>query len=164
MSWIIQYGNYPLQESWDLTVIFPEEPKPSGLFLTNENYPMFESYKPDSVPENPKPNGLFITDVNYPMFESWKLSNMPGTPLPEGVFVTQKDYPKFITWELSTLGAFNRTPVELVKTSSTLKTVERYSFKDTPLSTVSLPQFCTYYKTSFPEGCDVQGGNLINNS
>ena len=31
---------------------------------------------------------------------------------------------------------------------------------DTELTEVTLPENCTYYKTSFPEGCKIKGGKL----
>lgn len=162
MSWIISDTNYPMQESWDLTITFPSEPLFRGLFFTLEDYPMFESYKPDKVPTEPNPVGIFVTDEDYPKFPSWELSSVPKNPLPEGIFVTRNDYPKFITWELPTLGAFNGASVETCKIPSTLETVGRYSFKDTSLVNISLPEYCTYYVTSFPKTCFVQGGTLIN--
>lgn len=161
MSWIVPDNSYPIQESWDINYVVPNEPLPNGIFYVDNDYPMFDTFQKDIVPTTPVPAGLFYVDNYYPMFHHWELSHIPDSPLPVGVFVTEHKYPKFLDWELSTLGAFNASSVELIETPRSLRTIGKYSFKDTPLPTITLPTSCTYYVTSFPEGCVVQGGTLI---
>ena len=51
-------------------------------------------------------------------------------------------------------GAFNKCPnlVE-VKIPETVKSIGRYSFRETNLKSVKIASDCTYYDTSFPNGC-----------
>ena len=56
-------------------------------------------------------------------------------------------------------GLANLTYVEF---PSTLQSIGRYSFRDTGLTEVTLPAECTYYSTTFPIGCLIHGGHVIN--
>ena len=47
---------------------------------------------------------------------------------------------------------------------STLQSIGRYSFRDTGLTEVTLPAECTYYSTTFPIGCLIHGGHVINSN
>ena len=59
-------------------------------------------------------------------------------------------------------GAFARTKyLEEVKLPSTLTSIGRYAFADSGLKKVTLPHDCAYYLTSFPEDCEVTGGQPI---
>lgn len=63
--------------------------------------------------------------------------------------------------EMEEMGAFKGcTSLSSVKFPSTLNSIGMYSFADTALTEVTLPENCTYYKTSFPEGCKIKGGKL----
>ena len=59
-------------------------------------------------------------------------------------------------------GAFNKNPnLHDINFPSTVVYIGPYAFNDTGLSVVELPDECGYYATSFPEGCTVVGGHLI---
>lgn len=64
---------------------------------------------------------------------------------------------------VDTQGAFSgvETLTE-VYIPETVQRIGRYSFYGTSLTEVELPEECTYYSTSFPPGCNVIGGRLIN--
>lgn len=64
---------------------------------------------------------------------------------------------------IDTQGAFSgvETLTE-VYIPETVRRIGRYSFYGTSLTEVELPDECTYYSTSFPPGCIVHGGQLIN--
>lgn len=63
--------------------------------------------------------------------------------------------------EMHMLGAFcHATNLNSVTIPSTVQSIGRYSFTHTVLTAVTLPDACTYYSTSFPEGCTVTGGIL----
>ena len=54
------------------------------------------------------------------------------------------------------LGAFaNAEGLNTVLISQGLETIGEFSFRGTALESITLPQGCTYYDTSFPDGCVV---------
>lgn len=101
-----------------------------------------EDWAPFPEPMNyltpPYPATMWYLDENN------KLMNiLLGGPLPNGAFANNP----------------NLTEVVL---PSTLSSIGRESFAWTGLSSVTIPNNqCTYYSTSFPEGCVVTGGHLI---
>lgn len=61
------------------------------------------------------------------------------------------------------LGGFNNNPnLEKVVIPSSVMSIGRLSFNNTNLTEVTLSDECTYYGSSFPPGCNVIGGQLIN--
>lgn len=59
-------------------------------------------------------------------------------------------------------GAFSNNPsLYEVKIPSTVEFIGRRAFHNTGLVKVTLPRNCTYYSTSFPSRCTVEGGRLI---
>lgn len=68
-------------------------------------------------------------------------------------------------WEpyVKKMGAFARTEhLREVSLPSTLTSIGRYSFADSGIREVNIPnRECTYYSTSFPPECKVTGGRLI---
>lgn len=58
-------------------------------------------------------------------------------------------------------GAFYKSTISEVVIPSSVKSIGAYSFSETNLTEVTLADDCTYYSTSFPPGCVVNGGTLI---
>lgn len=64
---------------------------------------------------------------------------------------------------INDLGAFSGVETLMeVRIPETVRSIGRYSFHGTSLTEVELPENCTYYSTSFPPGCVIHGGQLIN--
>lgn len=85
------------------------------------------------------------------------------SPMPYS-FYTQSagNYPSFSVPDILITGAFcYAAKLSSVVIPSTVKSIGKYSFTYTALTSVVLPDNCTYYATSFPEGCAVTGGVLI---
>lgn len=99
-------------------------------------------------------------------------------------WLTNRGLPKFLSWAqpcdkwyrengvlknrrlpdilINDLGAFSGcTNLTRVDIPEGVETIGRYSFYQTALTEVTLPDNCTYYATSFPEDCVVTGGVLI---
>ena len=86
-------------------------------------------------------------DISDAPVSMWRISN---------------DIPYKVSFpEMVEMGAFKGcTSLSSVKFPSTLNSIGMYSFANTALTEVTLPPNCTYYKTSFPEGCKIKGGKL----
>lgn len=64
--------------------------------------------------------------------------------------------------DIEELGAFcHASGLTKVSIPTTCKRIGEFAFRFTSLKSVKLPEDCEYYPTSFPEGCDVSGGILI---
>jgi hypothetical protein len=56
--------------------------------------------------------------------------------------------------EVPLLGAFaNAVNLKTVRIPETVKTIGRYAFRNTQLTSVTIASDCEYYDTSFPDGC-----------
>lgn len=99
-------------------------------YPTNDQFPEL----PTVAMAKPYPKALFRTDLQvnngYPFNEL-----MPEDPQ---------------------LGAFaNSTNLKTVRIPETVKTIGRYAFRNTQLTSVTIASDCEYYPTSFPDGCVV---------
>lgn len=101
----------------------------------------------------------WITNRGLPKFLSWSQPYPYGKWYREnGVFKTRGMPDPLI----NDLGAFSGcTNLTRVDIPETVETIGRYSFYQTALTEVTLPDNCTYYATSFPEDCVVTGGQLL---
>lgn len=62
------------------------------------------------------------------------------------------------------VGAFtNCSTLNTITIPNTVTSLGKYAFNSSTLSQVTLPTNCTYYDTTFPKGCIITGGKLINN-
>lgn len=137
MAWIINDGEYPTQEIWDEDLTYPVIPYPNGFFTTDNGYPEITSLTPiEDVPVIPMPNGVFL--------------------------IVGNSYPKYYLGnEKLFFGAFNNTRISNIKVEH-CTSIGRYAFRNTNITSITLPANCTYYSTSFPLNCVVTGGQLIN--
>ena len=101
--------------------------------LTNENLTAPIGWQP------PYPAGMWVLDDN---------DILTNSMLPEVLVDTQ--------------GAFAGVEsLTYIQIPETVKSIGRYSFRDTGLTEVTLAEDCTYYATSFPSTCTVIGGQII---
>lgn len=136
MAWIVIDGSYPTQSIWEGSLTYPMIPYPSGVFNSFDDYPEFSFWRP--------------------------INEIPTHPFPSGIFTIYNDYPKYYFGrEELFFGAFNSSPLKEIKGGNNLESIGKYSFRNTELTAVTLPQDCTYYNTSFPEDCTVTGGTII---
>lgn len=116
--------------------------------------------------QTPYPNGIWYVDNH-------KLCN---SELPSKLSYAEP-YP-FSMWYLNTevghlhdsaipfpiiVDAFrNCTNLKNIKVSTSVKSIGKLSFENTAVTSVKLAGDCTYYSTTFPQDCVVEGGQIIN--
>lgn len=112
----------------------PTAPLPYWWETNEEGLPTHSYFPatPSNPMEEPWPYALWRTDpqINsgYPYHEL-----LPEVPL---------------------LGAFaNAVNLKTVRIPETVKTIGRYAFRNTQLTSVTIASDCEYYDTSFPDGC-----------
>lgn len=117
--------------------------------------------------KSPEPRTLFRQSVgDFPrVFNAPKTQGM-SPPTPYAFFIQKEGvnngFPYLNYPDCYDLGAFtNATSLVSVSFPSTLVSIGKFSFSNTALTEVTLPEKCTYYSTSFPKNCIVKGGNLI---
>lgn len=87
-------------------------------------------------------------------------------PLPYGLFrMNDGDksiYHKLMPEMADYIGAFEGcSSLIRIKTPNSLQKLGKKAFKDAGIRKIKLPQNCTYYNTTFPEDCNVTGGQII---
>lgn len=107
---------------------------PNAWYMSEEGYPKYSLFPelPTSAMTKPYPKALWRTapqiSSGYPFHEL-----LPEVPL---------------------LGAFaNASELKTVRIPETVKTIGRYAFRNTQLTSVTIASDCEYYDTSFPDGC-----------
>lgn len=120
-------------------------------------------------------SGVFSSPYDGTLTMRLGIQNRSGTPV-SGTFTIDNMTMEFVSaWDivngklintmmpaLYPLGAFCYAySLAAVSIPSTVKKIGRYSFTYTNLTSVELADDCTYYSTSFPEGCIVTGGILL---
>lgn len=102
-------------------------------------------------------NNLIINAIPAPI--DWQ------PPYPAGMWVLDDDIltnsmlPEVL---VDTQGAFaGVVSLTYIQIPESVKSIGRYSFRDTGLTEVTLAEDCTYYATSFPSTCTVIGGQII---
>ena len=135
MAWAIN-DSYPYQDTLgDLIPIF-SEPYPIGFFQQNDS----------------------IND-GYPYVMTNKsLIKVLKEPLPTGFFtISEGEYPKFAGLNLLDTGAFCRASnLEKIVIPESVKYIGETAFRYTKIKEVTISKDCTYYPTSFPEGCKIK--------
>lgn len=137
----IQYVRAVIQNS-DNTAISPADVASVTLvaivenawYMSEDGYPKYSLFPelPTSAMRKPYPKALWRIDSlinnSYPYHEL-----LPEVPL---------------------LGAFaNAVNLKTVRIPETVKTIGRYAFRNTQLTSVTIASDCEYYDTSFPDGC-----------
>lgn len=116
-----------------------ESPYPAGIWYLQENGKLHCGGMPDTL----------YWSKPYP-FSMWYMNEEMGHLHNSGIPVP------------IIVDAFrNCTNLQRVKISETVKSIGKLSFENTALTEVTLANDCTYYATTFPEGCTVTGGQII---
>lgn len=148
-------------------VTYDEEHRNTGSFYINDSGRITADAIPEPVDwQTPYPNGIWYIDNH-------KLCN---SALPSKLSYTEP-YP-FSMWYLNTevghlhdsaipfpiiVDAFrNCTNLKNIKVSTSVKSIGKLSFENTAVTSVKLANDCTYYSTTFPQDCVVEGGQIIN--
>ena len=135
-------------------------------FHTNNNYPQMTSWNLLEFDTPPLPVNDIATTANgnYPMLPYWNIVPIPQKPYPYPVFVTEDNYPDMPEWDLPLIGACaSAKELQIVSIANSVKSIGYNSFRKTQLTKATLADDCTYYSVSFPDGCRVTGGEIINN-
>lgn len=89
-------------------------------------------------------------DINR-VYTTWKIYN-----------TVAEGYPSPGTIDPIKIGAFAYlTNLTSITIPSSVKSIGRYAFYKTGLQSVTLANDCTYYSTSFPPECDINGGQKL---
>lgn len=102
----------------------------------------------------------------YPFSTSAALPTVNNTSGIYSSWTLSGEYPSISTAELPLqLGAFRGcTDLISVTIPRTVKTIGKWAFADTMLSKVRIAVDCSYFPTSFPDGCEIwhytENGNL----
>lgn len=117
----------------------------SGTFFGNaggEGTSIAGGYFPEPIDQTPE---VLAFDYNDPPIAMWRLVDdiLVNGLLPEPLVDDQ--------------GAFNKClNLVYVEIPESVKSIGRYSFRETALSSVKIASDCTYYETSFPAGCTIK--------
>lgn len=161
--WLIENGDYPYLET--LPKILPnlEESYPVSIMTqVDGNYPKYPNLNLVSM-SSPYPISLFVQKPGgYPYIQGLHLIPLQS-PYPVSVLIQEPGkYPKYEQLNPINMGAFLHTNSLIkLKIPNTVSSIGRYSFTESSLTSVHLPDTCTYYITSFPSNCEVTGGQLI---
>lgn len=139
MGFLQKYGEYPYIEN--------EQPL---LPIISPPYPY--SFMRQAAGEYPHVEGLpeLLPIISPPYMYSFMIQS-------EGRYPTIHSLPEIIE-----MGAFcHAKKLNSVTIPSSVHSIGRHSFSYTALKNVKLPENCTYYETSFPDGCTVSGGTLL---
>lgn len=133
MSWVMSDG-YPVQDTLGSLVDVFVSPYPESIFISNNEYP----YMPG------------LTDM-VKIFEE---------PYPESVFIQgEEETPRYAHLDIVNSGAFMKTHfLSKIVIPSSVTYIGEYAFRESSIGQVDIPATCTYFPTSFPEGCYI---NLI---
>lgn len=99
-------------------------------------------YFPEPIDQTPE---VLAFDYDDPPVAMWRLADdiIINGLLPEPLVDDQ--------------GAFNKClNLVYVEIPESVKSIGRYSFRETALSSVKIASDCTYYETSFPAGCTIK--------
>ncbi|MDE5558973.1 MAG: leucine-rich repeat domain-containing protein [Ruminococcus sp.] len=136
----------------------------------NNGYPYIQDIPemPSVAMKNPYHRYFFILDKNknngYPTFEPFDeipIATMTK-PYPYGMMMCMGDdvndgYPCILELDIYISGAFmNAVNLEYVRIPETVRKIGRYAFANTALQKVKISSECEYYKTSFPENCEIE--------
>lgn len=134
----------------------------------DENDILTNEYLPDALSwEPPYPLGKWYLDENDIIQCAGMPKNIGWAPpyplgkwyLDENDILTCSGLPDAL---IDDQGAFaGLTNLTDIRIPNSVKSIGRYSFRDTGLFEVTLANDCTYYTTSFPPTCTVIGGQLI---
>lgn len=127
----------------------------------------------DEALSEPYPASLWRLDSD----DILTLNNEDWTPFPEPMEYLTPPYPATMWYLdednklmnalfpdelLSDFGCFRHaTNLKIVSIPLSVTSIDTHSFSDTSLKRAHLADNCTYYNTSFPENCEVSGGQLI---
>ena len=101
--------------------------------MSEDGYPRY-SLSPEPPPLMPKPWPYIL----------WRTDSLINNSYP---------YHELLP-EVPLLGAFaNAVNLKTVRIPETVKTIGRYAFRNTQLTSVTIASDCEYYDTSFPDGC-----------
>lgn len=94
-------------------------------------------------------HSYFLDTPASPMEEPWPYALWRTDPQVNNGYPHHELLP-----EVPLLGAFaNATNLKTVRIPETVKTIGRYAFRNTQLTSVTIASDCEYYDTSFPDGC-----------
>lgn len=150
--------SYPYIEDLEFINIY-EDPKPLGVFsMESGDYPYYVGRTLYNVLEKPKPLGVFQIDSGYPFLEGRKLIKVLEKPYPLGVPIIEKNkYPKYDDLNLINFGAFcYATNLQEATIPESCKYIGEFAFRNTQLKEVTIASDCTYYPTTFPDGCIIR--------
>ena len=151
MGWIIR-NNELLDSDFNDIPSFPSYPLAPAIWRTGEALR----------------TGLHdeLTFPSYPLAPAiWRITTANGLetgfhqhiPVSDGEWVVTKDGLKNTSIpDPIYLGAFANNPLLLqVTIPRSVKSIGRYAFYGTRINYVKIARDCTYYPTSFPEGCTI---------
>lgn len=139
-SWYLNNNNEIVQDDFPEPIAYLTPPYPASMWRLDSSNDLVTLLFPEALDSftPPYPASMWYLDENNKLMNS-----LLGGPLPNGAF------------------ANNPKLTEVVLPAS-LSSIGRESFAWTRLTSVTIPNdTCTYYSTSFPEGCIVTGGHLI---
>lgn len=138
-------------------------PLPLGVWRISTTGKLRMSGCPSAlVGSAPYPFGVWFKDIahNSKLHEGgMPYALLPTPPYPPYMWHTDESQAQ-ITQDCynsaDILGAFaNANSLGTTATSQSLQKIGEFSFRNTALESVILPQGCTYYDTSFPDDCEV---------
>ena len=136
INWLMNDGEYPYLDSVPTTPLAFNEPYPIILMTQS--------------------------DGKYPKFESLNLIDFsPDYPI---ILMTQRtnEYPKLESLDSKNLGAFGHcNTLKSITIPLSCTSIGKHTFTESGIKNVTLPNNCTYYSTSFPQDCNIIGGQLI---
>lgn len=146
--------------------------KPSGQVIDTSAYSWINSLRIELHSSSLSPpqsatieliceNAWYMSEDGYPRYSLFPElpSSAMTKPYPKALWrighQINSDYPYHeLLPEVPLLGAFaNATNLRTVRIPETVKTIGRYAFRNTQLTSVTIASDCEYYDTSFPDGC-----------
>lgn len=126
--------NCPTQDAFPVIPDAITSPSPNSIFLIKDGVLYQKGFPelPDKTLKKPYPHSAWRIQRGY---NDWYPFHelLPNVPL---------------------LGAFaNAVNLKTVRIPETVKTIGRYAFRNTQLTSVTIARDCVYYPTSFPDGC-----------
>lgn len=117
----------------DIASVTLEAIAEDAWYMSEDGYPRY-SLSPEPPPLMPKPWPYIL----------WRTDSLINNSYP---------YHELLP-EVPLLGAFaNAVNLKTVRIPETVKTIGRYAFRNTQLTSVTIASDCEYYDTSFPDGC-----------
>lgn len=146
---------------------YDEEHRNASSFYLNEDDVITADVIPNSIDwESPYPAGIWYVQEDGKLHCGGMSDRLYWSkPYPYSMWYLNEDlghlHDSGIPVPIIVDAFRNCTALQRIKINNSVKSIGKLSFENTILTQVKLADDCTYYSTTFPQDCVVEGGQII---